>query len=231
LEIVERPIKARGVWNYLEREGFCVKTKTEEETVMVPLGKVRARLTGVWLLWSACIFTIVIVQSVLHKYGGGTIAVDGAVTLTAPTDTSRSDDETKEDRTADVWKWLLPNLLPTLTMMVSAVAASAFIQKEGICVRRDFYISAMGLSVFYLATLSGLLLCQPIANPTSATAQLKSLQTSNVATGPVQGLVAAALGVLFATGKPKEEETPASPKEDKAGDSGEAHPTEGGTGT
>ena len=179
---------------------------------MVPLGKVRARLTTVWLLWSACIFTLVIVQSVLHKYGGGTVALDGAVALSAQVDTGKSDNEMKDDRTADVWKWLLPNLLPTLTMMVSAVAASAFIQKGGVSVRRDFYHSAMGLSVFYLATVAGLLLCQPIANPASATEQLRSLQTSNIATGPLQGLVAAALGVLFATGKSGDKKIPEVPK-------------------
>jgi len=73
----------------------------------------------------------------------------------------------------------------------------------------------MGLSVFYLAIIGGLILCQPIANPTSAAEQLKSLQTSNIATGPVQGLVAAALGVLFATGKPDDRKTSGEPKEDK----------------
>jgi hypothetical protein len=115
------------------------------------------------------------------------------------------------DHTVDVWKWLLPNLLPTLTMMVSALAASAFIQNERSTVRRDFYHSAMGLSVFYLVTVAGLLLSQPIANPTSATDQLNSLRTSNIATGPLQGLVAAAIGVLFATGKSEEKQTPGVP--------------------
>jgi hypothetical protein len=179
---------------------------SEEETIMLPLSKVRARLIRVWLLWSACIFTIVIVQSVFHKYDDGKKTFDGVVPLTTPEDTSKSDSGKEVDRTADVWKWLLPNLLPTLTMMVSAVASSAFIQKEGTTVRRDFYHSAMGLSVFYLATISGLLVCQPIAN-SSATEQLKSLQTSNIATGPVQGLVAAALGVLFSTGKSADKKT------------------------
>ncbi len=177
-----------------------MNTESHEEPAMLTLGHARAHLTRIWLLWSACIFTLVIVQSTLHKYGGGTGLADGAVALSAPSDNPTSDTAMKEDRTVDMWKWLLPNIFPTLTMMVSAVAAGAFIQKETIVVRRDFYISAMGLSIFYLATLSGLLICQPIANPTSAAEQLKSLQTSNIATGPVQGLVAAALGVLFSTG-------------------------------
>jgi hypothetical protein len=182
-----------------------------EQTIMVPLGKVRTRLTTVWLIFAAAIFTIVLVQSVNHRYGGGSLTVDGAVPLTAPADKCKPDDGMQVDHTVDVWKWLLPNLLPTLTMMVSALAASAFIQNDGVTVRRDFYHSAMGLSVFYLATVSGLLLVQPIANPRSAKDQLDSLRTSNIATGPLQGLVAAALGVLFATGKSGDKQTPGAP--------------------
>ena len=187
-----------------------METEAGEQTIMVPLGKVRNRLTTVWLIFAAAIFTIVLVQSVLHKYGG-TLTSDGAVPLSAPADNSKPDDGMQVDHTVDVWKWLLPNLLPTLTMMVSALAASAFIQNERSTVRRDFYHSAMGLSVFYLATVAGLLLSQPIANPNSATDQLNSLRTSNIATGPLQGLVAAALGVLFATGKSEEKKTPNAP--------------------
>lgn len=183
-----------------------------EQTIMVPLGKVRNRLTTVWLIFAACIFTIVLAQSVLHKYGGA-LTSDGAVPLTAPTDSTKTDDQMQVDHTVNVWKWLLPNLLPTLTMMVSALAASAFIQNERSTVRRDFYHSAMGLSVFYLVTVAGLLLSQPIANPNSATDQLNSLRTSNIATGPLQGLVAAALGVLFATGKSGDKETPGAPND------------------
>ncbi len=188
-----------------------METEAVEQTIMVPLGKVRTRLTTVWLFFAAGIFTIVLVQSVNHRYGGGPVTVDGAVPLTAPADNSKQDDGIQVDHTVDVWKWLLPNLLPTLTMMVSALAASAFIQNDGVTIRRDFYHSAMGLSVFYLATIAGLLLAQPIANHDSATDQLNSLRTSNIATGPLQGLVAAALGVLFATGKSGNRQTPGAP--------------------
>jgi hypothetical protein len=146
---------------------------------MLPLTRVRVRLTTIWLLLSAFIFTLVIIQSVFHKYDSG---ADG-------------------DHTADMWKWLLPNLLPTLTTMIAAVAASWSVRRDTAHVRRDFYRLTVWLSLFYLLLLLGLILCQPIVNPHDVTGQIKSLQNSNLGTGPIQGLVASSLGVLFASGK------------------------------
>jgi hypothetical protein len=173
--------------------------KFSNEPVMLPLGRARAQLISIWLLWSACIFTLVLVQSISHKYDSGA-SIANALAPATPQAGSGAEEEGK-DHTADLWKWLLPNLLPTLTMMVSAVAAGAFSAKEEVMVRRDFHRFAISLSVFYLTVLLGLILIQPIANPRSAADQIRSLQTSNIATGPIQGLVAAALSVLFATGK------------------------------
>lgn len=157
---------------------------------MVPLSSVRARLTAIWLLWSAFIFTIVIIQSVAQKYA-------------VPTgdDTQQVDAQKAIDLTADMWKWLLPNLLPTLTTMIVAAAANWNVQGDIAAVRSDFYRLTVWLSVFYLSLLLCLILCQPMANPHDVLGQIKSLQNSNLATGPIQGLVAAALGALFATGR------------------------------
>jgi hypothetical protein len=75
--------------------------------------------------------------------------------------------------------------------------------------------STMGLSVFYLAIIAGLILCQPIANPTSATEHLKSLQTSNITAEPVQGLASGSCTrVLFATGKSDDTKTSGGLKEE-----------------
>lgn len=173
--------------------------KLPNEPVMVPLGRARAQLISIWLIWSACIFILVLVQSISHKYDSGAPIAIALAQATSQAGSGAA--EEGKDHTADLWKWLLPNLLPTLTMMVSAFAANAFSAKEEVMVRRDFHRFAMSLSVFYLTVLLGLILIQPIANSRSAADQLRSLQTSNIATGPVQGLVAAALSVLFATGK------------------------------
>jgi uncharacterized membrane protein len=147
------------------------------EESMVPLAKARARLATVWLVCSGFVFFIVMAQCAFGKY-----MLDGV------------------DHSSDIWKWLLPNLLPTLTTMVAALAATWSTRDDAQSVRRDFYHFANGLSWFYLLLLIGLLLSQPFAQRFGLD-QIRTLQNSSLGMGPLQGLVAAALGVLFATGK------------------------------
>jgi hypothetical protein len=88
--------------------------------------------------------------------------------------------------------------------MIAVAGATWNLQGDIAAVRKDFYHLSLGLSVFYLSLLLGLILCQPITNPHDVLGQLKSLQNSNLATGPIQGLVASAFGALFSTGKPNQ---------------------------
>jgi len=148
-----------------------------DDESMVSLAKARARLAAVWLVCSGFVFFIVMAQCVFGKY-----MLEGV------------------DHSSDIWKWLLPNLLPTLTTMVAALAATWSTRDDAQSVRRDFYHFATGLSWFYLLLLIGLLLCQPFAQRYGLD-QIRTLQNSSLGMGPLQGLVASVLGVLFATGK------------------------------
>jgi len=79
------------------------------------------------------------------------------------------------DKVPQVWGWALPNIVPTLRL-------------------------SLGLSCFHLFCVTTVILAGPIL-PSRAPEQefdlLHSFVISNLWLGPLQGLVAAALGVLF----------------------------------
>jgi hypothetical protein len=104
-----------------------------------------------------------------------------------------------------VWGWALPNFLPTLALMVSVFAANALLpyDAEVVMVRNDFFALAWWLSVFYLFVLLLSVLVQPFmqflgfAGAVGVEERIQVLQISNFWLGPIQGVVALALGILF----------------------------------
>lgn len=137
---------------------------------MTPLDDVRARLARVWLCGAGGIFLVLVVQSLLHVYG---------------------------DLTQEAWGWFLPTILPSLGMIVTVLTYTALDpQLTGSVVRKNFVAIALWLSVLYLVTVSLTILIQPFAsrNPEEAVGLMR---TSNLWLGPMQGIVASALGVLF----------------------------------
>jgi hypothetical protein len=139
---------------------------------LILLESVRVRLAVVWLTAGLLIVTTVIFQSLFHHFQG---------------------------KTDEVWKWLLPLLMPTLGMVVSVLGSSAlFPLFSGAVVRKSFYRIAELLSIFYLIFILLTILIQPFVSA-SVDEQIASFHTSNLWLGPFQGLVASALGVLFAS--------------------------------
>jgi hypothetical protein len=108
-----------------------------------------------------------------------------------------------ETRVQSAWAWALPNFVPTLALMVSVFAADAlrpYEETRSVKVRETFFKLAMGLSIFYLLVLLATILAQPIimtkvGDPNMD--QVGILEVSNLWLAPLQGLVVAALGVLF----------------------------------
>ena len=99
------------------------------------------------------------------------------------------------DRTVDVWSWLLPNVVPTLMLIISVLVMEARGKKRDSMVASRFLFGlALALSVVYLMTLLVLLVF-----PANFTDQnpLDKLKASGVYLGPFQGLVTAALGAFF----------------------------------
>ena len=159
------------------------KNSQQDAERFVTLESARWRLASVWFPAAALIFLILIGQSLFGAYGE---------------DMQRA------------WGWALPNFLPTTALIISVFAADAFApySETETLVRKSFSRLALGLSIFYVATILFSLLVQPfVGNPTNAEdpiqARLELLEASNLWLAPLQSLVVAALGVLFFLKKTK----------------------------
>jgi hypothetical protein len=99
-----------------------------------------------------------------------------------------------EDKGTDAIAWLLPNILPTLSLIIGVLVADARgkdlnAQK----VDRFFFHLAFSFSCVYLLLVLFSILAQPFA----AQGPLELLKLSNWWLGPIQGLVTSLLGVFF----------------------------------
>src|SRR5215472_15633433 len=104
--------------------GAATKPPDAPATGLMPLELARGRLAAVWLCLGLFIIVTVIVQSVFNVYQG---------------------------RAEDVWKWLLPTIMPTLLLVISVLGYSAASSVfSGALVRKSFYRITALLSVFYL---------------------------------------------------------------------------------
>jgi len=151
------------------------KPKTEPaQLIVISLDAVRSRLAVVWLGGATIILLVLVLQSLLGHYC---------------------------DKVQEVWGWLLPTLTPTLGLIVTVLGYTALDPKalEAV-VRRSFFIMSLWLSVLYLILVLVVILIQPFVGADCVKA-VELMRMSNLWLGPVQGLVASALGVLFVSKK------------------------------
>lgn len=99
------------------------------------------------------------------------------------------------DRTKEAWDWFLPNVVPTLTLIIGVLVSDA----QGKSDRAgdvDLFIFrlALGLSAIYLAAVALTVFVVPFV---SEAKPLQLMKTSNDYLVPLQGLVSAALGAFF----------------------------------
>lgn len=128
----------------------------------------RHALAYIWFGGAAVVFLILMVQSILGKY---------------------------RDQLQEAWAWFVPTVVPTLALMLGVIGADALTTRSDVRrVKRPFFVLARGLSIFYLVILLLTILLEPFA-PTPG---IQLLMLSNYWMTPIQGLVVAAIGVLFA---------------------------------
>jgi len=147
-----------------------------EKPKVVSLDKVRYRLGMVWLI--GCL--IIVLVMIIGSYSGHFRGPQGNKIV---------------DRSAEAWTWLIPTIVPTLGMILSGLGFSALTPGFSTAtVRKSFFSIAVVFSVFYLGLVSLTILIQPLlvsADP------ITLMRESNLWLGPLQGLVASVLGVLF----------------------------------
>lgn len=137
----------------------------------IPSNAARRRLATVWFSGAGFLFMVLMLQSMLGSYGAGA---------------------------EEAWNWFLPNVVPTLTLIVGVLVSDALGRSEaGGEVDRFIFRLAFGLSIGYLLVLS----LPVFAAPFSELPPLKLLKSSQLWIVPLQGLVSAALGAFFVSKK------------------------------
>jgi hypothetical protein len=163
----------------------------------IPLDTARYGLVKIWLPGACVPFVLLVLQSILgyfveHPSGGDV------------------------DHTQEAWSWFVPNVLPTLTLMLAVLGAGAIEPSAGPAdtrrVRAQFYSISRWLSIGYLVIL---LLTIVATAPWLGTRfrPIELLTISNYWLGPIQGITAGAIGVLFTSQQraPLAPPTPAPP--------------------
>ncbi len=134
---------------------------------MISIVTCRKRLALLWFTGSFVIFILLVAQSLFGKYG---------------------------EEAEEVWSWFLPTIMPTLSLIAGVFVVDLTISKDlEKKVDRFIFRLAFGLSVVYILLVLSTLLVQPLTR----FAPLELMKRSNLWLGPVQGLVAAVLGVFF----------------------------------
>ncbi|MBY5529738.1 hypothetical protein GFL54_36575 [Rhizobium laguerreae] len=134
------------------------------------LDSARTELLVIWLSGGGALFLILTVQSIFGRYG---------------------------TELQSVWSWFIPNILPTLSLMVGVIGATALSStaQQPKRVKRGFFRLSRALSIFYLALIALTIMLEPFTK----IPVLELYTSSNYFLGPIQGLAVAALGVLFVT--------------------------------
>jgi hypothetical protein len=153
----------------------------------LPLEQVRWRLGKIWFIGAGFLFTLLIVQTLTGVY---------------------------EEKVQAVWGWALPNFLPTLSLMIGVFASTALAdeaESDRMKVRRPFANLATAVSLFHLSAVTATLLAFPFTatffrSPEGEVNMMAVFDASNLFLGPLQGLVAGVIGVVFFT---KQKEQPA----------------------
>jgi hypothetical protein len=127
-------------------------------------------LAGVWFGFAAILFLIMVATTIVGAYQN---IADG------------------------VWSWFLPSVMPTLSLMIAVlVSDNQRTGKQSQTADKFLFSLSLGLSVFYLLLLVLVIILQPLTS-TFVDTPLEGFKKSNLWLGPLQGLVAAALGAFF----------------------------------
>jgi len=132
----------------------------------VSMLKCKKRLAILWFSGSTFVFLLFFFQTILGHYG---------------------------EKISDAWSWLLPNLIPTLSLIIGVLSLDAFNKPKNEKVDNFFYRLSYSLSLVYLILINLSILLQPLTSLTS----FELFKQANLWLGPFQGLVNASIGAFF----------------------------------
>jgi hypothetical protein len=125
----------------------------------------------VWFVGTALIVFLQVAQSIMGRFG---------------------------NNVSDAWGWLLPNLVPTSSLIVTVLVLDARGETNDRRAADPFlYRLTLSLCVGYLLLVLATILGQPL----TSIPVLAAMKQSNLWLGPVQGLASGALGAFFIQAK------------------------------
>ena len=133
----------------------------------VSMDKEKKRLALIWFVGAGLLFCLVLIQSVRNVYG---------------------------TQTEKAWAWLLPSVMPTLSLIVG-VLVSDVAQQGRVDIQVDPFVPMLAAisSCVYLVIVSATILLQPLSQSTPLTL----MNMSHLWLAPLQGLVSGLMGALF----------------------------------
>ena len=128
------------------------------------------RLARIWFIFGGILFLLIFMQTMFGKF---------------------------EDKSDEAWSWFFPNIIPTLSLMISVFVFQNKKPQANKSIDKFYFQLAFWLSLFYLTTILVTILSQPFVGSSI----ISLMHESNLYLGPFQGLVTAALGSLFIKSK------------------------------
>ena len=129
---------------------------------------------SIWLGGAGLVFLILVVQSLVGRYGSQSEAA---------------------------WAWYLPTVMPTLSLIIGVLVNDFRAGPTGAKVlpvsAKGLFWMGVGLSSFYLLLVAVTILVQPFLQDVSP---IELMHRSNLWLGPLQGLTAGVLAAFFRSG-------------------------------
>ena len=136
----------------------------------IPVAASRRRLATVWFIGAGLLFVLLLLQSIFGKFG---------------------------DKASEAWYWLLPTIMPTLSLIMGVLVSDTLGSVKTNTVDQFMFRLSFFLSIAYMLVVSLTILLSPF----SEQPPLELMNLSNLWLGPFQGLVSAALGAFFVSRK------------------------------
>lgn len=91
-----------------------------------------------------------------------------------------------------IFSWLFPNVVPTLTLMLAIFKSDLSGSEDG-SIDPTYYSSVLYGTIFYFFVLYMIIFIQPLTGDSL----IELTQKSGIYLGPIQGVIAALIGLLF----------------------------------
>lgn len=103
----------------------------------------------------------------------------------------------------EAWDWLIPQVFPTLTLMIGILVARAqSASRRDVVVRRSYYRLTLGVVIFYFIVLFGVVFTAPLDFAFNETPALEHLKKATKIVNLLHGSATLILSIFFVSEAP-----------------------------